>query len=80
MTYIQDDCLWAILAGLAIFHKNLYASEIAYAALEEVNTNLEIKNSKKIKYEKVVFLSKARNHPDKDVRNAMLLLLAGRVG
>ncbi|PAV78488.1 hypothetical protein WR25_09547 isoform B [Diploscapter pachys] len=63
--HVNDDCLWAILAGLAIFHKNLYASEIAYAALDE--------------YEKVMFLSKARNHPDKDVRNAMLLLLAGRV-
>ncbi|CAJ0577348.1 unnamed protein product, partial [Mesorhabditis spiculigera] len=63
--HIGDDVLWAILAGSAAQQKNLYAAEIAYGALEEG--------------EKVAFLSEARNHPNKDVRAAMLVLLTGKI-
>lgn len=62
---LQSENLWSCLAGLAAQARNLYAAEIAYGALDEG--------------EKVQFLMEARQHPNKDVRNAMLLLLSGKV-
>ncbi|KJH48737.1 WD domain, G-beta repeat protein [Dictyocaulus viviparus] len=63
--HLKKDDMWAVLAGLATTAKNLYAAEIAYGALEEV--------------EKVVMLAEARNHSNKEVREARMLLLAGKV-
>ena len=34
---MQDDSLWACLAGMAAAHKELSTAEIAYAAIDEVN-------------------------------------------
>ncbi|VDM83988.1 unnamed protein product, partial [Strongylus vulgaris] len=63
--HIKSDVTWAMLAGLATIAQNTYAAEIAYGALEEA--------------EKVKMLAEARTHPNKEVRAAMMLLLAGKV-
>lgn len=34
---MQDDPLWACLAGMAAAHKELSTAEIAYAAIDEVS-------------------------------------------
>ena len=36
---IQDDSLWACLAGMAAAHKELSTAEIAYAAIDEVSVH-----------------------------------------
>ncbi|KHJ90876.1 hypothetical protein OESDEN_09267, partial [Oesophagostomum dentatum] len=63
--HVKSEETWAILAGLATASQNIYAAEIAYGALEEG--------------EKVKMLAEARTHPNKEVRNAMMVLLAGKV-
>ncbi|CAJ0606800.1 unnamed protein product [Cylicocyclus nassatus] len=63
--HIKSEVTWAMLAGLATAAQNTYAAEIAYGALEEA--------------EKVQMLAEARTHPNKEVRSAMMVLLAGKV-
>ncbi|CAI4226047.1 unnamed protein product [Auanema sp. JU1783] len=62
---VNDNVLWAILAGLAVQEKNLFAAEIAYGSLDQAD--------------KVTFLAEARNCPNKDIRNAMLIELSGKI-
>ncbi|EPB73396.1 hypothetical protein ANCCEY_07511 [Ancylostoma ceylanicum] len=63
--HVKSETSWATLAGLATAAQNIYAAEIAYGALEEA--------------EKVRMLAEARTHPNKEVRNAIMVLLAGKV-
>ncbi|KAL6734894.1 hypothetical protein Aduo_005385 [Ancylostoma duodenale] len=63
--HVKSETTWAILAGLATASQNIYAAEIAYGALEEA--------------EKVKMLAEARTHSNKEVRNAIMVLLAGKV-
>ncbi|CAB3409258.1 unnamed protein product [Caenorhabditis bovis] len=63
---INDDTLWALLAGVALLHKNMYAAETAYAALNEA--------------EKVAMINEVKENSDKNVRHAMQILLTGRIG
>ncbi|GMT31555.1 hypothetical protein PFISCL1PPCAC_22852 [Pristionchus fissidentatus] len=62
--HMNDDALWAMLAGLAMQARNIYAAEIAYGSLDEI--------------EKVEFLRDIRNEKDKDVKAAMMTMLSGK--
>ncbi|GMR32599.1 hypothetical protein PMAYCL1PPCAC_02794 [Pristionchus mayeri] len=62
--HMNDDALWAMLAGMAMQARNIYAAEIAYGSLEEI--------------EKVEFLRDIRNEKDKDVKAAMMTMLSGK--
>uniref|UniRef100_A0A8R1DXP0 WD_REPEATS_REGION domain-containing protein n=2 Tax=Caenorhabditis japonica TaxID=281687 RepID=A0A8R1DXP0_CAEJA len=61
----ENDILWATFAGLSISYKNMIAMEIAYAALDDD--------------EKVSLISEINDKSDKDVRQAMQMLLTGKV-
>ncbi|CAI5455053.1 unnamed protein product [Caenorhabditis angaria] len=63
---MNNDALWATLAGASIYYKNMFATEIAYAALQED--------------EKVSLINEIKEKSDKDVRQAMQIILTGRVG
>ncbi|CAI2355604.1 unnamed protein product [Caenorhabditis sp. 36 PRJEB53466] len=62
---IHNDTLWATFAGLSILHKNMIAMEIAYAALEDD--------------EKVALINEIKEKSDKDVRQALQVVLTGKV-
>ncbi|KAF8384242.1 che-2 [Pristionchus pacificus] len=62
--HMNDDSLWAMLAGLAMQARNIYAAEIAYGSLDEI--------------EKVEFLRDIRNEKDKDVKAALMTMLSGK--
>ncbi|GMT04173.1 hypothetical protein PENTCL1PPCAC_26347, partial [Pristionchus entomophagus] len=62
--HMNDDSLWAMLAGLAMQAKNIYTAEIAFGSLDEI--------------EKVEFLRDIRNEKDKDIRAAMMTMLSGK--
>ena len=36
--FVKDPALWAMLAGMAAESKDLHTAEVAYAAIDEVNT------------------------------------------
>ncbi|CAD6189090.1 unnamed protein product [Caenorhabditis auriculariae] len=63
---INEDFLWAMLAGLATINKNLFATEIAFAALEEE--------------EKVKLIREVQNKGDKNIRQAVQIMLSGKPG
>ncbi|KAF1745710.1 hypothetical protein GCK72_022157 [Caenorhabditis remanei] len=63
---IGNDTLWATLAGLAVIHKNMIAMEISYAALEDD--------------EKVSLINEIKDKSDKEIRQAMQVVLTGKLG
>nr|KAG5699070.1 hypothetical protein BaRGS_017753 [Batillaria attramentaria] len=60
--FVKDDGLWACLAAMATYAKDLNTAEMAYAAIKEV--------------EKVQFISNIKDIPIKEARNAEMALLA----
>ncbi|ULU13491.1 hypothetical protein L3Y34_016178 [Caenorhabditis briggsae] len=62
---IGNDTLWATLASLAVIHKNMASMEIAYAALEDD--------------EKVSMINEIKDKTDKDVRQALQVVLTGKL-
>ncbi|VDO20936.1 unnamed protein product [Haemonchus placei] len=62
---VQNDAMWAVLAGLATAAKHLYTCEIAYGELGEI--------------EKAEMLSKLRNQTNREITNAKMTLLAGKI-
>ncbi|EGT54704.1 CBN-CHE-2 protein [Caenorhabditis brenneri] len=63
---IGNDSLWATLAGLAMIYKNMVAMEISYAALEDD--------------EKVCLINEMKDKSDKETRQAMQVVLTGKLG
>lgn len=63
--FLKENYLWAILAGAAIYNKDLETACIAYAALDEVD--------------KVEYIKYIKSIPNKDIRNAETLLMCGNV-
>ncbi|KAL8593908.1 hypothetical protein ACOMHN_048345 [Nucella lapillus] len=61
--FVKDDSLWACLAAMATYAKDLNTAEVAYAAIKEV--------------EKVQFISNIKDIPVKEARNAEMALLCG---
>ncbi|PVD18640.1 hypothetical protein C0Q70_21190 [Pomacea canaliculata] len=61
--FVKDDSLWACLAAMATYSKDLNTAEIAYAAIREVD--------------KVQFISNIKDIPVKEARNAEMALLCG---
>uniref|UniRef100_A0A914WZA1 Uncharacterized protein n=2 Tax=Plectus sambesii TaxID=2011161 RepID=A0A914WZA1_9BILA len=61
--HIRDEKLWATLAAMAAYAKNLNTAEIAYGAIDEA--------------EKVQLLGEIRSNPNKDVRSADLSVFCG---
>lgn len=61
--FVKDNGLWACLAAMATYAKDLNTAELAYAAIREV--------------EKVQFISNIKDIPVKEARNAEMALLCG---
>lgn len=61
--FVKETYLWAVLAGAAIYNKDLETASIAYAALNEVD--------------KVEYIEYIKQSPSKDIRNAETALLCG---
>ena len=63
--FFKEPHLWAILAGAAIYNKELDPAAYAYAALNEVD--------------KVEYIEYIKQSPSKDIRNAETALLCGNI-
>ncbi|RNA13955.1 intraflagellar transport 80 -like protein [Brachionus plicatilis] len=61
--FVKDQSLWTILAGAAIYNKDLDTASHAYAALNEID--------------KVEYIEYIKESPNKDIRNAETALLCG---
>lgn len=61
--FVKDNGLWACMAAMATYAKDLNTAEIAYAAIKEV--------------EKVQFINNIKDIPVKEARNAEMALLCG---
>jgi intraflagellar transport protein 80 len=86
--FVKEMYLWAVLAGAAIYNKDLDTASIAYAALNEVNQVILRKYYKNImvviiliwkKVDKVEYIEYIKQSPNKDIRNAETALLCGNV-
>ncbi|CAG0899667.1 unnamed protein product [Darwinula stevensoni] len=62
--FIKEPLLWACLAGMATYAKELNTAEIAYAAIDRAD--------------KVLYVQYIKNIPVKEVRSAEMALLAGK--
>ncbi|KAK2191278.1 hypothetical protein NP493_56g04017 [Ridgeia piscesae] len=62
--FVKDETLWACVAAMAAYAKELETAEIAYAAIDEVD--------------KVSFLQRIKDISVKDARNAEMLLFCGQ--
>jgi len=63
--FVKEESLWACLAGMAAFHKELSTAEIAYAAIDEA--------------EKVQYINYIKEIPSPEGRNATMALFCGQV-
>lgn len=63
--FVKEPYLWAVLAGAAIYSRNLECASYAYAALDEVD--------------KVEYIEYIKQSPNKDIRNAETALLCGNL-
>lgn len=62
--FARDESLWACLAAMAAYHKQLSTAEVAYAAIDESD--------------KVQFIQHIKELPSKEVRNAEMALFCGQ--
>ncbi|XP_064639074.1 intraflagellar transport protein 80 homolog isoform X2 [Lineus longissimus] len=62
--FCKDDTLWACLAAMAAYNKDLNTAEIAYAAINEAD--------------KVQYIMHIKEIPSKDARNAEMALFCGQ--
>ncbi|XP_078612463.1 intraflagellar transport protein 80 homolog isoform X1 [Branchiostoma floridae x Branchiostoma japonicum] len=61
--FVKDEALWACLAAMAAYAKDLNTAEVAYAAIDEVD--------------KVQYILHIKEIPSKEARNAEMALFCG---
>jgi len=62
--FVKDESLWACLAGMATYAKQLEIAEVSYAAIDESD--------------KVQFLQHIKTLPNKELRTAEMILFSGQ--